>query len=200
MHVLASKAYIPSTFGELELRNYTDGVSEAQVVLPSAWEENASLGRPVVRIHSACFTGDLLGSLRCDCGPQLQWGLQTVQSSGLGAVIYLHQEGRGIGLSAKLLAYQKQDEGLDTVDANLAIGFKPDLRTYEVAVDILKDLGWSSISLLTNNPEKSEQLRALNVEVEPLPTPVFVNPCNESYLRTKRDRMGHGLAGMSLVG
>ena len=150
----------------------------------------------LVRVHSECFTGDVLGSLRCDCGEQLNRALEAVAKAGRGVVVYLRQEGRGIGLEQKLRAYNLQDLGYDTVDANLMLGHGADERRYWLAAAILNDLGVQSVKLLTNNPEK---IRALTAEGIPVVTRVPIeaglNSENESYLLTKATRMDHLLAG-----
>jgi len=151
---------------------------------------------PLVRMHSSCFTGDLLNSLRCDCGDQLQMALEMIGNEGLGAVVYLPQEGRGIGLVEKIKAYALQDEGLDTVEANHALGFQADMRDYGVGIQILKNLGLSQIRLLTNNPKKIEafNLRGYDLNVvDQVPILPPANKHNAQYLATKRDKMGHHL-------
>jgi GTP cyclohydrolase II len=149
-------------------------------------------GTPLVRVHSECFTGDLLGSLRCDCGPQLQGAIARMAQEGAGAVLYLAQEGRGIGLINKLRAYTLQDEGLDTVDANRALGWQADERNFHIAAAMLEALGISKIRLLTNNPEKMKGLAACGIEVaERVPHEFAPNGVNDAYLRTKARRFGH---------
>ena len=151
---------------------------------------------PLVRMHSSCFTGDLLDSLRCDCGDQLHLAMTACRDAGRGAVVYLPQEGRGIGLTAKLKAYELQDGGADTVEANHALGFKADQRDYMVGLQILKDLGLSKIRLLTNNPKKRESFvrSAMGLEVvEQVPIIAPPEPTRERYLATKREKMGHEL-------
>lgn len=146
----------------------------------------------LVRVHSQCFTGDTLGSMRCDCGPQLHTAMQRIAEEGVGVILYLHQEGRGIGLKNKLLAYQMQDQGLDTVEANEVLGFKADLREYGVGAQILKDLGLTRIRLMTNNPKKIVGLSAYRLEiVDRVPLVVGRQRYNAAYLQTKRDKMGH---------
>jgi 3,4-dihydroxy 2-butanone 4-phosphate synthase/GTP cyclohydrolase II len=151
---------------------------------------------PLVRLHSSCFTGDVLSSLRCDCGSQLHQAMATIHQAGAGAIVYLPQEGRGIGLTAKLKAYELQDKGLDTVEANHALGFKADMRDYGVGIQILKDLGLSKVRLLTNNPKKTDAFiyGGFNLEiVDQVPLVSPANPHNAAYLATKRDKLGHKL-------
>lgn len=149
---------------------------------------------PLVRMHSSCFTGDLLDSLRCDCGDQLQMAMKTIFEYGTGAVVYLPQEGRGIGLMAKLKAYKLQDEGFDTVEANHRLGFKADMRDYMVGMQILKDLGIARLRLLTNNPKKSDAFPLAGMDLEVIEQiPIIAPPRKEreAYMATKRDKMGH---------
>jgi 3,4-dihydroxy 2-butanone 4-phosphate synthase/GTP cyclohydrolase II len=151
---------------------------------------------PLVRMHSSCFTGDVIQSLRCDCGDQLHQALQVIAKEGHGVVVYLPQEGRGIGLAEKVKAYALQDGGLDTVEANLALGYQADMRDYGVGIQILKDLGLTEVRLLTNNPKKTEafNLRGFDLKVVDQVTIVPVmNEHNEKYLETKRQKMGHKL-------
>lgn len=150
-------------------------------------------GAPVlVRVHSECFTGDVLGSERCDCGPQLHTAMEMVEHEGRGAVLYMRQEGRGIGLENKLHAYRKQEEGLDTVEANVALGFAPDLRDYGEGAQILEDLGISKVRLMTNNPCKVKGLDGYGIEiVERVPIVIPANAHDKRYLDTKREKMGH---------
>jgi GTP cyclohydrolase II len=149
---------------------------------------------PVVRLHSECLTGDVLGSLKCDCGPQLHGALHEIADAGWGVLLYLRQEGRGIGLINKLRAYQLQDQGFDTVDANVRLGFAIDARDFGVAARMLNLLGIKQVRLLTNNPAKVAGLEAEGVAVvERLPLSLPSNPHNERYLATKRDRTGHDL-------
>jgi 3,4-dihydroxy 2-butanone 4-phosphate synthase/GTP cyclohydrolase II len=146
----------------------------------------------LVRIHSECLTGDVLGSLRCDCGSQLNTSLQLIESAGSGVVIYLRdQEGRGIGLAEKIRAYQLQDQGLDTVEANLALGHDVDERDFDDAVEILKLMGLNQVELLTNNPEKLKTLKDAGIQAESVPLPGEMNEFNERYIKTKQERLGH---------
>ncbi|WP_395655951.1 GTP cyclohydrolase II [Nocardioides sp.] len=151
---------------------------------------------PLVRLHSECLTGDVLGSERCDCGPQLHEAVQRIDADG-GYLLYLRQEGRGIGLYAKLDAYALQDEGLDTYEANLALGYAADGRDYTVAAEMLEALGVPAVRLLTNNPDKAEQLAAHGIDVEPVPTALHLSSANARYLAAKADR-GHRL-GLGLL-
>jgi 3,4-dihydroxy 2-butanone 4-phosphate synthase/GTP cyclohydrolase II len=146
----------------------------------------------IVRVHSECLTGDVFGSMRCDCGEQLQKALQIIESENSGVFLYMRQEGRGIGLNNKILAYKLQDHGKDTVEANEALGFPPDLRDYGIGAQILVDLGVGKIKLLTNNPKKIVGLKGHGLEVvERIPIEIKPNPINAHYLETKRDKLGH---------
>jgi 3,4-dihydroxy 2-butanone 4-phosphate synthase / GTP cyclohydrolase II len=182
---------IPSTHGDLVVRAYRDRSTGADHV---ALIHGPVTDGALVRVHSECLTGEAFGSLKCECGPQLDAALDTIATEG-GIVIYLRgHEGRGIGLINKLKAYRLQEQGLDTLDANLALGLPADARDYGAAVGILTDLGVNSVRLLSNNPEKRRQLVERGVEVtELVPLVVGVGLDNEGYLDTKRDRMGHAL-------
>ena len=167
---------------------------EDQQPMAIVWGNLTRVDAPLVRMHSSCFTGDVLDSLRCDCGDQLHLAMQMIHSDGAGAVVYLPQEGRGIGLLAKLKAYKLQDEGLDTVEANHKLGFKADMRDYMVGLQILKDLGLSKVRLLTNNPKKTESFvySGVNLEVvEQVPIVAPPHACRSSYMATKKEKMGH---------
>jgi len=165
---------------------------EDQQPLAIVWGDLASVPAPLVRMHSSCFTGDVLDSLRCDCGDQLHQAMTVIQADGVGAVVYLPQEGRGIGLTAKLKAYQLQDQGYDTVEANHKLGFKADSRDYGIGLQILKDLGLTQVRLLTNNPQKVNAFPGFDLEVvEQVPIIAPPEKRRESYLATKRDKMGH---------
>jgi 3,4-dihydroxy 2-butanone 4-phosphate synthase/GTP cyclohydrolase II len=154
----------------------------------------------LVRVHSECLTGDVFHSLRCDCGEQLESALSMIEREGRGVLLYLSQEGRGIGLLNKLRAYKLQEEGLDTVDANLRLGLPADLRDYGIGAQILVDLGLTSIRILTNNPKKISGLAGYGLSVtDQIPIEHVPNPHNEAYLRAKRDRMGHTLHHQGLA-
>jgi 3,4-dihydroxy 2-butanone 4-phosphate synthase/GTP cyclohydrolase II len=150
--------------------------------------------RVLVRVHSSCFTGDVLGSKRCDCGEQLRAALARIQKEGSGVLLYMHQEGRGIGLANKLHSYALQDKGLDTVEANRKLGFGADLRNYGIGAQILSDLGLTSIRLMTNNPRKIVGLDGYGLKVaQRVHLEVKPNPSNLRYLKTKKDKLGHFL-------
>ncbi|MEZ4903107.1 MAG: bifunctional 3,4-dihydroxy-2-butanone-4-phosphate synthase/GTP cyclohydrolase II [Spirosomataceae bacterium] len=160
-------------------------------LVKGSWEKDEPV---LVRVHSSCVTGDIFGSCRCDCGLQLHASMEMVEREGKGVVVYMNQEGRGIGLINKLKAYKLQENGLDTVEANLALGFKMDERDYGVGAQILRDLEVSKIKLITNNPKKRVGLMGYGLEiVDSVPIEMTANPYNEDYLRTKRDKMGHRL-------
>lgn len=148
----------------------------------------------LIRVHSECLTGDAFSSLRCDCGPQLEAAMKKIAEIGRGMVVYLRQEGRGIGLVNKIKAYALQDQGQDTVEANLNLGFQADLRSFEVAAEILNSLGVSKVKLMTNNPRKVEELKKAHIDVvERVPLRYGRNPHNEEYLSTKHGKLGHYL-------
>jgi GTP cyclohydrolase II len=147
---------------------------------------------PIVRIHSQCLTGDVFHSLRCDCRQQLELALATIADNGAGILLYENQEGRGIGLMAKLQAYELQDQGLDTIEANVELGYKPDCREYELPAQVLLSLGLRAVRLITNNPQKVQALESFGIEVvERISAEVPAQPSFERYLQTKRDKMGH---------
>ncbi|OUD80855.1 Riboflavin biosynthesis protein RibBA [Clavibacter michiganensis subsp. michiganensis] len=181
---------VPTTHGSVKLRAYRDRTTGADHVAIVAGEPRAH--GTLVRVHSECLTGEALGSLKCECGPQLDAALDEIQRDG-GVVVYLRgHEGRGIGLINKLRAYRLQEDGFDTLDANVALGLPADARDYGAASAILQEMGIEDVRLLTNNPEKVRQLEAHGVEVtERVPLVVGVNDVNAGYLETKRDRMGH---------
>lgn len=174
---------------------------EDQQPLALVWGDLSSVPAPLVRVHSSCFTGDVLDSLRCDCGDQLHMAMQMINQEGTGAVVYLPQEGRGIGLLAKLKAYQLQDQGYDTVEANHKLGFKADIRDYGVGLQILKDLGLTAVRLLTNNPQKVNAFPGFDLTLAGQ-VPIIAPPeaQRHKYLATKRDKMGHILPGADFDG
>jgi 3,4-dihydroxy 2-butanone 4-phosphate synthase/GTP cyclohydrolase II len=189
------EARIPSRYGDLRVIAYRVE-HEDQVPLAIVVGELRASDAPLVRMHSSCFTGDLLASLRCDCGDQLHMALEMIAREGAGALVYLQQEGRGIGLLQKLKAYVLQDEGFDTVEANHRLGFKADMRDYMVGLQILKDLGLSRVRLLTNNPKKTSAFVYGGVDltvVEQIPIVAPPEQHREQYLATKRDKLGHNL-------
>jgi 3,4-dihydroxy 2-butanone 4-phosphate synthase/GTP cyclohydrolase II len=193
---------LPTRFGEFTAFGYRIAIDDsAHVALVYGDPADLARGEPVLtRVHSECLTGDVFGSSRCDCGPQLDEAMERVVDAGRGVVIYLRgHEGRGIGLLAKLRAYQLQDGGRDTVDANLDLGLPADARHYGAATQILKDLGVTSVRLMTNNPAKTDGLASYGIEVaERVPLTPHPNDHNLAYLRTKRDRMGHDLPDLAL--
>jgi 3,4-dihydroxy 2-butanone 4-phosphate synthase/GTP cyclohydrolase II len=183
----------PTEYGEFNLHLYRSLASgHNHVALVKGIVDD---GEPVlVRVHSQCFTGDVFGSLRCDCGAQLHRAMETIENAGRGVVLYMNQEGRGIGLENKILAYALQDEGHDTVEANEALGFPPDIRDYGVGAQILCELGVRRIRLLTNNPRKVVGLSAHGLEVvDRVPIEILANDINRRYLAAKRDKLGHML-------
>ena len=184
---------MPTRFGHFKLIAFQEKntSNEHLALIKGDWKE----GEPVmVRVHSSCFTGDILGSLRCDCGEQLHKAMEMVQEEGQGAILYMNQEGRGIGLLNKLKAYRLQEEGLDTVEANLHLGFQMDQRDYGVGAQILRHLHITKLRLITNNPKKRVGLLGYGLEiVDNVPLGIEPNPHNERYLQTKRDKMGHDI-------
>jgi 3,4-dihydroxy 2-butanone 4-phosphate synthase/GTP cyclohydrolase II len=185
-----AQASLPTRYGTFQMFVYETPGREEHVALTLGTIDDG--GPVLVRAHSECLTGDVLGSSRCDCGEQLADSLRFLQEEGRGILLYLRQEGRGIGLTKKISAYALQEQGLDTVEANLALGLPEDMRDYRVAAEILLDLGVSRVRLLTNNPAKIEGLERYGVEiVERIPLKTAPNPSNLGYLRTKREKMGH---------
>jgi 3,4-dihydroxy 2-butanone 4-phosphate synthase/GTP cyclohydrolase II len=192
-----AEADLPTTYGRFRIIGY--GVKfESQQPIVLVLGDPTKVAAPLVRLHSSCFTGDLLDSLRCDCGDQLHMALDMIGREGTGVLVYLPQEGRGIGLVEKIKAYALQDEGLDTVEANLALGYKADARDYGIGIQLLKDLGLSKVRLLTNNPKKTDAFiyGGFDLEVvDQVPILPPVNEHNERYLATKREKLGHRFPG-----
>lgn len=186
---------MPTRYGHFKLVVFRETGNpqsgEHLALIKGEWKQDEPV---LVRVHSSCFTGDILGSLRCDCGEQLHAAMELVQAAGQGVVLYMNQEGRGIGLVNKLKAYKLQEEGMDTVEANLHLGFTMDQRDYGVGAQILRSLGISKIKLISNNPRKRAGLSGYGLEiVETVPIKIDSNPHNKKYLETKRDKMGHVL-------
>ncbi len=184
-------AKLPTVYGVFQIIIYKSIKDNLEHVVLL---KKKNLNKPtLVRIHSKCLTGDVFSSLKCDCRDQLIMSLTKIGTTG-GALIYLNQEGRGIGLTNKIRAYALQEKGLDTIEANKKLGFAPDLRDYKVAADILKNLGISEIALLTNNPDKTDQLRRFGITItESIPLEVIPNDINKSYLKTKKEKLNHKL-------
>jgi GTP cyclohydrolase II len=187
---IPADARLPTAHGDFRIRVFHENNGLDHVALTLGDMEGPD---PVlVRVHSECLTGDAFGSLRCDCGPQLDSALRQISERGWGALIYLRQEGRGIGLHAKIQAYHLQDRGADTLDANLKLGLPADARNYEIAAEILRSIGVMKISLLSNNPDKVQQLKSHGINVyERVPLLVGIGDDNREYLKTKLERMGH---------
>ncbi|MBK9478774.1 MAG: bifunctional 3,4-dihydroxy-2-butanone-4-phosphate synthase/GTP cyclohydrolase II [Bacteroidetes bacterium] len=187
------KVKLPTQFGDFELiafKQTTTG-QEHLALVKGDWKKDEAI---MVRVHSSCLTGDIFGSCRCDCGPQLHKAMQLIEQEGKGVIVYMNQEGRGIGLLNKLKAYKLQEEGMDTVEANLELGFKMDERDYGVGAQILRHLGVCKIKLLTNNPKKRAGLIGYGLEiVENISLEITSNQHNKSYLQTKKDKLGHSL-------
>lgn len=187
---------LPTEHGTFDVRVYREGEREHLAISVG---DVAGAAVPV-RVHSECLTGEVLGSLKCDCKPQLDAALRLIMERGRGVVIYLRQEGRGIGLGNKIRAYRLQEDGVDTVDANRLLGFEDDLRRYDSAVEMIRALGIESVALITNNPLKVEGLRELGVPVvERIPHITGINAVNAGYLEAKRARMGHMIDADTLV-
>lgn len=187
------EVHLPTEYGDFQLipfKQKSNGL-EHMALFKGSWEPEEPI---LVRVHSSCATGDIFGSMRCDCGEQLHKAMQMIDAAGKGVVVYLNQEGRGIGLMDKIRAYKLQEQGMDTVDANICLGHLADERDYGVGAQILRELGVHKMRLMTNNPVKRVGLEAYGLEItENVPIEVTPNPYNEVYLRTKKDRMGHNL-------
>ncbi|MGI9542122.1 MAG: bifunctional 3,4-dihydroxy-2-butanone-4-phosphate synthase/GTP cyclohydrolase II [Cyclobacteriaceae bacterium] len=188
-----AEVLLPTDFGEFDLKAYTQvNTGDTHLALvKGTWEKDEPI---LVRVHSSCVTGDIFGSCRCDCGAQLHSAMQMVEEEGKGVVLYMNQEGRGIGLINKLKAYKLQENGLDTVEANLELGFKKDQRDYGVGAQILRDIGVTKMRFMSNNPKKRAGLIGYNLEIiENVPIEITPNAHNERYLKTKIDKLGHSI-------
>ena len=184
---------MPTEFGDFQLRAFKDTSNDQDhlVLTKGSWDKDEPV---LVRVHSSCLTGDIFGSCRCDCGPQLHKAMEIIEKEGKGAIVYMNQEGRGIGLLNKLKAYKLQEEGLDTYEANEKLGFQADERDYGIGAQILRSIGISKMRLMSNNPKKRTGLIGYGLEiVENVPLEVASNVHNQHYLQTKRDKMGHNL-------
>ena len=184
---------MPTKYGQFKLVAFQEKntSNEHLALIKGEWKENEPV---LVRVHSSCFTGDILGSLRCDCGDQLHKAMQMVEANGSGIILYMNQEGRGIGLVNKLKAYKLQEDGMDTVEANLHLGFPMDKRDYGVGAQMLRYLGVTRLKLISNNPRKRAGLSGYGLEIaETIPIQIPSNPHNQHYLKTKRDKLGHEL-------
>src|SRR6187431_1676736 len=182
---------MPTKFGDFKLVAFKEkhNTNEHLALVKGEWQKDEPV---MVRVHSSCFTGDILGSLRCDCGEQLHAAMKMVEKEGKGAILYMNQEGRGIGLVNKLKAYRLQEQGMDTVEANLHLGFPMDKRDYGIGAQILRYLGINKLRLMSNNPKKRAGLSGYGIEiVETVAIEIVANPHNQKYLRTKRDKLGH---------
>lgn len=188
---LAAESNLPTEFGDFKIfvfKNYLDHKEHLAIVKGDVQDQEDVL----VRVHSECLTGDVFGSKRCDCGEQLHNALRTIEAKGRGVVVYMRQEGRGIGLTNKIKAYALQEKGLDTVEANVELGFPPDMREYSLAAQIIRFLGIKSVDLLTNNPLKRDSLTHWGIDVKKrVPVIVKANNVNAGYLKTKKEKMGH---------
>ncbi|HEY5500072.1 MAG TPA: GTP cyclohydrolase II, partial [Bacteroidales bacterium] len=190
---MGPKVQLPTSYGNFQLIPFTQIANglEHLALIKGTWEENESI---LVRVHSSCMTGDIFGSMRCECGDQLHNAMQAIEKEGKGVLVYMNQEGRGIGLMNKIKAYKLQEQGYDTVDANLHLGFDADERDYGVGAQILQKIGVRNMRLMTNNPVKRIGLEAYGLTIsEIIPIEVPTNPYNEVYMKTKKERMGHNL-------
>ncbi len=190
---IVAVADFPSKFGTFRIVGFVNSKDNKEHIAIIKGEIG-NKEKVLTRVHSACLTGDAFGSLRCDCGPQLNTALSMINEEEMGVIVYMQQEGRGIGLNNKLRAYALQDEGLDTYDANVVLGFKPDARDYEVAAKMLARLGVLSINLITNNPEKIMQLGNFIKVKERIPLELIPTRYNIEYMKTKKERFGHFLS------
>jgi 3,4-dihydroxy 2-butanone 4-phosphate synthase/GTP cyclohydrolase II len=184
---------LPTTLGDFQLHAFKDKNTDQDhlVLVKGTWEKDEPV---LVRVHSSCLTGDIFGSCRCDCGPQLHKAMEMIEKEGKGVIVYMNQEGRGIGLANKLKAYKLQEQGMDTIEANIELGFKADERDYGVGAQMLRELGITKMRLMSNNPKKRTGLIGYGLEiVENVALEIPGNLHNHAYLKTKRDRMGHDL-------
>ncbi|OOR87206.1 GTP cyclohydrolase II [Moraxella caviae] len=186
-----SKAKLPTAHGEFDIHVFENDEGQEHIML-SVGLPSQTDALPIVRVHSECLTGDAFSSLKCDCGPQLNAAMKAIQAHGTGAILYLRQEGRGIGLTNKIRAYALQDQGHDTLEANLLLGLPADARTYEMCKDMLASVGVTQVALMTNNPNKINDLTKHGIDVvKRIPLVVGVNPHNQDYLDVKEEKMGH---------
>ena len=186
-----ASAKLPTTVGEFRIAGYRSLISDEEFVVLCKGEMEASVPT-LVRIHSQCLTGDVFGSIKCDCGPQLIAAMEMIEKAGRGAIVYQQQEGRGIGIINKIRAYALQDEGADTVEANERLGFAIDSRDYQQCAEILFDLGLCKVRVISNNPDKLQALEAAGLQiVERIPIDVEAEPPAAHYIRTKKEKMGH---------
>jgi 3,4-dihydroxy 2-butanone 4-phosphate synthase/GTP cyclohydrolase II len=189
-----ASAKLPTTVGEFQIAGYRSLISDEEFVVLCKGEMEASVPT-LVRIHSQCLTGDVFGSIKCDCGPQLIAAMEMIEKAGRGAIVYQQQEGRGIGILNKIRAYALQDEGADTVEANERLGFAVDSRNYQQCAEILFDLGLCKVRMISNNPDKLQALEAAGLQiVERIPIEIQTTPPAAHYLRTKKEKMGHILS------
>lgn len=192
MYQFIAKAKLPTVHGEFDIHVFENENKQEHIVLSKNLPNHNLDITPIIRIHSECLTGDAFGSLKCDCGPQLNAAMQSIQQHGCGAILYLRQEGRGIGLTNKIRAYALQDQGHDTLEANLLLGLPADARQYDMCKDMLSHLGVTKVALMTNNPNKIKDLTDLGIEVvERIPLLVGINQHNHDYLSVKGEKMSH---------
>jgi 3,4-dihydroxy 2-butanone 4-phosphate synthase/GTP cyclohydrolase II len=184
---------MPTEWGDFQLHAFKDKSNDMDhlALVKGTWEKDEAI---LVRVHSSCLTGDIFGSCRCDCGSQLHSAMEQIEKEGKGVIVYMNQEGRGIGLVNKLKAYKLQEGGMDTMEANIELGFKADGRDYGIGAQILRELGVSKMRLMSNNPQKRTGLIGYGLEIiENVPLEIPSNVHNKEYLQTKRDKMGHNL-------